>query len=71
VSLRSDFARKMSPPGWLFAVIPVFICELAGVGMSHAAIVNGDPLEVAIAAPNDSVNFLDNSFLLLPPRACS
>jgi len=32
--------------------------------MSHAAIVNGDPLEVAIAAPNDSVNFLDNSFLL-------
>jgi len=38
------------------------LCIIASAETANAAIVNGDPLEQAIEAPNDSLNFKENSF---------
>jgi hypothetical protein len=48
--------------GWWVPVGLAFTFLLAGVGTARAAIVNGDPLEVAIAPPVDAVKFKENTF---------
>lgn len=46
--------------GWLVPAVFAFL--LAGVEAARAAIVNGDPLELAIAPPADAVKFKENTF---------
>ena len=47
---------------WAVPAVLASIFAQTGVETALAAIVSGDPLEVAIAPPNDSVNFKENSF---------
>ncbi len=47
----------------LVPAVPAFIFVLAGAETARAAIVSGDPLELAIAVPEDSVKFKENSFV--------
>jgi hypothetical protein len=48
--------------GWWVPAVLAFSFLLVGVEKARAAIVNGDPLELAIAPPADSVKFKENSF---------
>jgi hypothetical protein len=48
--------------GWLIPAVVACIFALAGLDTAHAAIVNGDPLELAFAPPIDAVKFKENAY---------
>lgn len=56
---------------WWVRTALAFIYVETSLGTARAAIVSGDPLEVAIAAPNDSVNIKDNTFEVFAADAVS
>lgn len=59
IVMRKSFVAAL---GWLVPAVFAFIFALAGLETAYAAIVNGDPLELAIAAPYDSVKFKENTY---------
>jgi hypothetical protein len=59
LAMRNSF---MIAYGWLVPAALAFALLLAGVEAARAAIVDSDPLELAIAPPADAVKFKDNAF---------